>query len=54
VVKDDDAVFNALADASRRHLLDRLYRWNGQTLAELCEGVEMTRHAVAKHLSALE
>jgi predicted transcriptional regulator len=54
VVKNDDAVFHALADASRRHLLDWLYRWNGQTLAELCEGVEMIRHAVAKHLSALE
>jgi DNA-binding transcriptional ArsR family regulator len=51
---DDDAVFRALADASRRKLLDRLYRRNGQTLLELCEGLEMTRQAVAKHLAVLE
>ena len=51
---DDDAVFRALADASRRKLLDRLYRRNGQTLLELCEGLEMTRQAVAKHLAILE
>jgi len=51
---DDDAVFRALADGSRRHLLDRLHRKNGQTLAELCRGLEMTRQAVAKHLLILE
>jgi DNA-binding transcriptional ArsR family regulator len=51
---DDDGVFRALADASRRQLLDRLHRKNGQTLGELCEGMEMTRQAVAKHLSILE
>jgi DNA-binding transcriptional ArsR family regulator len=51
---DDDAVFRALADASRRQLLDRLHRKNGQTLGELCEGLEMTRQAVAKHLAILE
>jgi DNA-binding transcriptional ArsR family regulator len=51
---DDDAVFRALADASRRDLLDRLYRRNGQTLGELCEGLDMTRQAVAKHLAILE
>jgi DNA-binding transcriptional ArsR family regulator len=51
---DDDAVFRALADASRRELLDRLYRRNGQTLLELCEGLDMTRQAVAKHLAILE
>jgi DNA-binding transcriptional ArsR family regulator len=51
---DDDAVFRALADASRRQLLDRLHRRNGQTLGELCEGLEMTRQAVAKHLAILE
>jgi DNA-binding transcriptional ArsR family regulator len=51
---DDDAVFRALADASRRKLLDRLYRRNGQTLLELCDGLEMTRQAVAKHLAILE
>jgi DNA-binding transcriptional ArsR family regulator len=50
----DDDVFRALADASRRRLLDRLHRQNGQTLNELCEGLAMTRQAVAKHLSILE
>jgi DNA-binding transcriptional ArsR family regulator len=52
--KDDDAVFRALADGSRRDLLDRLHRRNGQTLLELCDGLEMTRQAVAKHLAILE
>ncbi len=51
---DDDAVFRALADASRRKLLDRLHRKNGQTLGDLCCGLAMTRQAVAKHLSILE
>ena len=51
---NDDAVFRALADASRRQLLDRLQLKNGQTLGELCEGLEMSRQAVAKHLSVLE
>ena len=51
---DDDAVFRALADASRRKLLDRLFESNGQTLSQLCEGLEMTRQAVAKHLAILE
>ena len=50
---DDDAVFRALADASRRALLDRLHARNGQTLGELCQGLEMTRQAVAKHLAIL-
>jgi DNA-binding transcriptional ArsR family regulator len=50
----DDAVFRALADASRRLLLDRLHGRNGQTLGELSEGLGMTRQAVAKHLSILE
>src|SRR5206468_3697085 len=50
----DNAVFRALADASRRHLLDRLHARNGQTLGELCEGLNMTRQAVAKHLAILE
>jgi DNA-binding transcriptional ArsR family regulator len=50
----DDAVFRALADASRRQLLDRLHRKNGQTLGELCDGLDMTRQAVAKHLAILE
>lgn len=51
---NDDAVFRALADASRRQLLDRLHRKNGQTLGELCEGLDMTRQAVTKHLAILE
>ena len=51
---NDDAVFKALADASRRQLLDRLHQRNGLTLAALCEDLEMTRQAVAKHLSILE
>jgi len=51
---NEDAVFRALADASRRHLLDRLHRKNGQTLGELCRGLDMTRQAVAKHLSILQ
>ncbi len=50
----DDAVFRALADASRRQLLDRLHRKNGQTLGELCQGLEMSRQAVTKHLAILE
>jgi DNA-binding transcriptional ArsR family regulator len=51
---DDDAVFRALADASRRQLLDRLHAKNGQSLSNLCEGLNMTRQAVAKHLVILE
>src|SRR5499427_7680459 len=51
---DDDAIFHALADASRRRLLDRLHRKSGQTLGELCEGLDMTRQAVAKHLAVLD
>ncbi len=51
---NDDAVFRALADASRRQLLDRLFATNGQTLGELCEGLDMTRQAVTKHLGILE
>ena len=50
----DEAVFRALADKSRRELLDRLHAENGQTLGELCEGLAMTRQAVTKHLSILE
>ena len=49
-----DAVFKALADASRRELLDRLRADNGQTLGELCERLAMTRQAVSKHLAILE
>ena len=49
-----DEVFKALADASRRSLLDRLHVRNGQTLNELCDGLDMTRQAVTKHLAILE
>jgi DNA-binding transcriptional ArsR family regulator len=49
-----DEVFRALADHSRRLLLDRLHARNGQTLGELCEGLAMTRQAVTKHLAILE
>jgi DNA-binding transcriptional ArsR family regulator len=51
---NDDSVFRALADANRRQLLDRLHRRNGQTLGELCQGLDITRQAVAKHLAVLE
>ena len=50
----DDAVFRALGDPSRRRLLDCLHGANGQTLSELCQGLDMTRQAVAKHLAILE
>jgi DNA-binding transcriptional ArsR family regulator len=49
-----DTVFRALADESRRKLLDRLHARNGQTLSEMCEGLDMTRQAVTKHLTILE
>lgn len=49
-----DEVFKALADPSRRSLLDRLHTRNGQTLGELCVGLAMTRQAVTKHLAILE
>jgi DNA-binding transcriptional ArsR family regulator len=51
---DDDSVFRALADPSRRQLLDRLHASNGQTLGELCQNMEMSRQAVTKHLAVLE
>lgn len=51
---DMDSVFKALADASRRQLLDRLHAENGQTLGELCAHLAMTRQAVTKHLRILE
>jgi DNA-binding transcriptional ArsR family regulator len=49
-----DAVFKALADESRRELLDRLRADNGQTLGELCTRLDMSRQAVSKHLVILE
>jgi DNA-binding transcriptional ArsR family regulator len=49
-----DEVFKALADPSRRALLDRLRGEGGLTLGELCEGLDMSRQAVSKHLAVLE
>ncbi|EME54676.1 ArsR/SmtB family transcription factor [Amycolatopsis decaplanina] len=49
-----DEVFKALADASRRRLLDDLNARNGQTLRELCAGLDMARQSVSKHLAVLE
>ena len=49
-----DKVFKALADPSRRLLLDRLRARNGQTLSELSEHLDMSRQAVTKHLAVLE
>lgn len=54
---EDEAVndvFRALADPTRRALLDSLFARNGQTLGEMCEGLAMTRQAVTKHLTLLE
>ncbi|SFO13594.1 DNA-binding transcriptional regulator, ArsR family [Pseudonocardia ammonioxydans] len=53
-VTDVDAVFRALADPTRRRVLDRLHERGGQTLGELCEGMGMSRQAVSKHLAQLE
>ena len=50
----EDAVFKALADPTRRHLLDRLFEQDGRTLGELEQGLEMTRFGVMKHLRVLE
>jgi uncharacterized protein YndB with AHSA1/START domain/DNA-binding transcriptional ArsR family regulator len=49
-----DDVFRALADASRRRLLDSLRTRNGQSLRELCAGLDMARQSVSKHLGVLE
>ena len=51
---DDDRVFRALADHTRRHLLDRLFERDGRTLTELESDLEMTRFGVMKHLRVLE
>ena len=53
-VTDDDQVFKALADPTRRHLLDRLFVRDGRTLTELESELEMTRFGVMKHLRVLE
>ena len=51
---DDDLVFKALADPTRRYLLDRLFERDGRTLTELELDLEMTRFGVMKHLRVLE
>lgn len=51
---DDDRVFKALADSTRRFLLDRLFQRDGRTLTELESELEMTRFGVMKHLRILE
>lgn len=51
---NEDKVFKALADSSRRLLLDRLREKGGLTLGELCEGHATSRQAVTKHLGLLE
>ncbi|MEM6583436.1 MAG: helix-turn-helix domain-containing protein [Pseudomonadota bacterium] len=49
-----DAVFKALADKTRRRLLDRLFIEQGQTLGQLCDEMAIRRQSVSKHLSVLE
>jgi DNA-binding transcriptional ArsR family regulator len=51
---DDDRVFKALADPTRRALLDRLFERDGRTLSELEAGTQMSRFGVMKHLRVLE
>lgn len=51
---DLELVFRALSDSTRRALLDRLHERNGQTLSQLCDGVEMTRQSATQHLDVLE
>lgn len=53
-MKDPNLLFKALADSSRRKLLDVLYAHDGQTLGELCTHLDMTRQAVTQHLGLLE
>jgi DNA-binding transcriptional ArsR family regulator len=54
MAEEDDGVFKALADPTRRHLLDRLFERDGRTLTELESELEMTRFGVMKHLRVLE
>jgi DNA-binding transcriptional ArsR family regulator len=54
VSDDEDAVFKALADPTRRFLLDRLFEQDGRTLSDLESAVDMTRFGVMKHLRVLE
>ena len=52
-MQEIDTLFKALADPSRRQLLDRLHAENGQTLGQLCAGLAMSRQAVTQHLALL-
>jgi len=52
--RDTDLLFKALADPSRRKLLDVLHAHDGRTLGELCEHLDMTRQGVTQHLNQLE
>ena len=52
-MEDADKVFKALADPSRRKVLDVLYLENGQTLGALCEHLDMTRQSATQHLDIL-
>src|ERR1700712_4633694 len=54
VVESSDRVFKALADPNRRQLIDRLHAKSGQTLSELCKGLDMARQSVTEHLGLLE
>ncbi len=54
LMSDDDRVFKALADPTRRHLLDQLFQRDGRTLTELESELDMTRFGVMKHLRVLE
>jgi DNA-binding transcriptional ArsR family regulator len=54
MAEEDDGVFKALADPTRRYLLDRLFERDGRTLTELESELEMTRFGVMKHLRVLE
>lgn len=51
---DDDKVFKALADPTRRKLLDLLYEENGQSLGQLCKSLDMARQSATQHLELLE
>ncbi len=53
-LRDPDVLFKALADPSRRKLLDLLHAHDGRTLSELCENLDMTRQGVTQHLGLLE
>src|SRR5271154_1104853 len=54
LMKDADLLFKALADPTRRELLDLLYANDAQTLGELCRHLDMTRQAVTQHLAVVE